>query len=103
MTLMLAKTRLVAGRSKSMSDKVILAMVNALPPAGDDDGEKQTVGICNRLGEVYRQVEVFSSLQLLYLTARLNTLGYSLDGELRSRLSSRYVRIFVRRDQKKIR
>jgi len=53
-------------------------------------------GITNDDGEVYREVVLFNLLEMLHLTAKLNALGYHLDGARKQVRSSHFSAVFSR-------
>ncbi|MEJ8840168.1 hypothetical protein [Ramlibacter sp. AN1133] len=62
-------------RPRHEDDDRLLEIIASLPPA--EGGARHSVaGICNRNGQVYRRVELFSALELFMFIARLNALGF---------------------------
>jgi hypothetical protein len=71
----MSRSSLLARRPRHEDDEKLLAIIASLPPA--PDGARHSVaGICNRNGQVYRRVELFSVLELFMFIARLNALGF---------------------------
>jgi hypothetical protein len=71
----LPRSSLVPRRPRHEEDERLLEIIAGLPPA--PPGARHSVaGICNRNGQVYRRVELFSALELFMLIARLNALGF---------------------------
>lgn len=95
------RTKLISGRALSPLDPQICEAVNSLPPpAPSRYVDRQRAGILNEQGDVYREVDAFTLLDLLHLTARLNALGYRVAPEQRERQSRRYSVIFAPRQIK---
>ena len=95
-----ARPRLIQGRAPNPDDERVWGAVESLPaPAVRYAHERQRAGIVNEEGCVYREVDVFSLLELMHLTARMNTLGYRLAPELREFLSRRYSVVYARRQR----
>lgn len=69
------RSNLLARRPRHEDDDKLLAIIASLP-AADAGGRHAVAGICNRNGQVYRRVELFSPLELLLFIARLNALGF---------------------------
>lgn len=87
---------MLSGRAIGSLDERISDAVDSLPAAGlSRSGDRQRAGILNARAEVYREVDVFTLLDLLHLTARMNVLGYRLAQELRERYSRRYSIIYA--------
>jgi hypothetical protein len=69
------RTSLLPRRPRHEEDERLLEIIASLPPA--PDGSRHSVaGICNRNGQVYRRVELFSALELFLFIARLNAMGF---------------------------
>jgi hypothetical protein len=69
------RSSLLPRRPRHEDDDRLLEIIASLPaaPAGT---RHSVAGICNRNGQVYRRVELFSALELFMLIARLNALGF---------------------------
>jgi hypothetical protein len=67
------ETLLVPGPAPGDADDQVRTVVLGLP---DGAGPLRRVGICNASGEVYREVALHGPVQLLYLWAGLNALGF---------------------------
>ena len=61
------------GTALAAEDAQIRALVTGLP---DGTGAVRRIGICNGIGEIYREVTLYGPVQLLYLWAGLNALGF---------------------------
>jgi hypothetical protein len=69
------RSSLLPRRPRHDDDEKLLAIIASLPRA--PGGTRHSVaGICNRNGQVYRRVELFSALELFMFIARLNALGF---------------------------
>jgi hypothetical protein len=69
------RSRLLPRRPRHEDDERLLAIISSLPAA--PEGARHSVaGICNRNGQVYRRVELFSALELFLFIARLNAMGF---------------------------
>jgi len=87
------RSRLLAGHAPDRNDDRIRYALQVMP-APNRFLSLGKVGIANGQGVVYREILTFGALDLLHLTAKLNSLGYCIDqprGDLRAR---RYVRVF---------
>jgi hypothetical protein len=70
-----ARTTLLPRRARHEEDDRLVETIASLPPTRG--GSRHAIaGICNHEGRVYRRVELFSTLELFVLIARLNTLGF---------------------------
>ena len=67
------ETLLLPGTALAAEDAQIRALVTALP---DSTGPLRRIGICNGIGEIYREVTLYGPVQPLYLWAGLNALGF---------------------------
>jgi hypothetical protein len=67
------ETALVAGTTPDDDDDRVRGTVLALP---DGAGPLHRVGICNAAGTIYREVALHGPVQLLYLWAGMNALGF---------------------------
>jgi hypothetical protein len=91
------ETELLETPKAAADDARIHHLVTALP---DGAGPLRRVGICNAAGEVYREVTLRGPVQLLYLWAGLNALGFHQVGcEVTG--FSRYQVVFGRVDPEK--
>ena len=71
----LHRSSLLPRRPRHEDDEKLLAIIASLPPA--PGGSRHSIaGICNRNGQVYRRVELFSVLELFMFIARHNALGF---------------------------
>ena len=86
------ETALLAGATPGPEDEEVRAAILGLP---DGAGPPSRIGICNAQGKIYREVGVHGPLQLLYLWAGLNALGYG-QRTLQERGISRYCLVFGR-------
>jgi hypothetical protein len=71
----LPRTSLLARRVRHEEDERLMEIIAGLPRAAGGTRHAMA-GICNRDGQVYRRVELFSALELLMLSARLNAIGF---------------------------
>jgi len=77
------RSSLLARRPLHEDDGKLLEVIASLPPA--PHGARHSIaGICNRNGQVYRRVELFSALELFLLIARLNALGFVQESGMRA-------------------
>jgi hypothetical protein len=86
-------TKLMPGRQRHRDDARIVATLELLPP-GPRAEFPVRAGVANDKGVVYRDITVSSTLELLHLVARMNTLGFSVNSELRQTRSARYECVF---------
>jgi hypothetical protein len=68
-----AETLLVPGATPGEVDAQVRAVILGLP---DGAGPLRRVAICNAAGIMYREVALHGPVQLLYLWAGLNALGF---------------------------
>lgn len=70
-------SRVVRGRSVRRDDASLLQVISQIPLGG---GCAQTVliGILNEHGDLYREVRLHTTLEVLHLAARLNVVGLRL-------------------------
>ncbi|GAB3773518.1 hypothetical protein GCM10028796_46040 [Ramlibacter monticola] len=67
------ETLLIPGLLPATDDVQVHTLVMRLP---DGSGPLRRIGICNSTGAVYREVTLHGPVQLLYLWAGLNALGF---------------------------
>lgn len=67
------ETLVLPGIAMAPEDAEVRALVTGLP---DGTGPLRRVGICNGNSEIYREVTLYGPVQLLYLWAGLNALGF---------------------------
>ncbi|HET8746923.1 MAG TPA: hypothetical protein VFM98_15055 [Ramlibacter sp.] len=77
------RSSLLARRPLHEDDEKLLQVIASLPTA-PSGGRHAIAGICNRNGQVYRRVELFSALELFVLIARLNALGFVQESGMRA-------------------
>jgi hypothetical protein len=73
------RSSLLPRRPLHEDDQKLLAIIASLPSApalASGEARHSVAGICNRNGQVYRRVELFSALELFMFIARLNSLGF---------------------------
>ncbi|GAB3645232.1 hypothetical protein GCM10028813_02450 [Ramlibacter alkalitolerans] len=68
-----AETFLLPGATPGDDDAQVRSVILAVP---DGAGQLRRVGICNSAGIMYREVALHGPVQLLYLCAGLNALGF---------------------------
>ena len=95
--LTLPTTKVLAGRRRHREDGRVVEALAGLPAAEHASHGCMRAGIANEDGQVYRVVLVFSTFQLLHLTARLNAMGFSVSPELIQSRRSQYERIFAKK------
>ena len=77
------RSSLVPRRPRHEDDDKLLEIIASLPRA--TAGARHSIaGICNRNGQVYRRVELYSALELFMLIARLNALGFGQESGARA-------------------
>jgi hypothetical protein len=81
-------------------DQRICALVESLPTPTVIRSAVRA-GITNEQGDVYREVLVYNPLEMLHLTAKLNSLGFKSDRALREVRASHYAIVFSRRGRKR--
>jgi hypothetical protein len=67
------ETLLLPGARAGDADEGVRTVVLGLP---DGAGPLRRIGICNAAGSIYREVTLHGPVQLLYLWAGLNALGF---------------------------
>ena len=67
------ETQLIAGTQPAADDAQLRVLVSGLPHG---NGPQRRIGICNAAGGIYREVTLHGPVQLLYLWAGLNALGF---------------------------
>jgi hypothetical protein len=70
------RSSLLPRRPLHEDDQKLQAIIASLPPPAPGGARHSVAGICNRNGQVYRRVELFSALELFMFIARLNALGF---------------------------
>jgi hypothetical protein len=91
------ETVLVPGTTPGEHDDEVRSMVLGLP---DGVGSLSRVGICNGAGAIYREVALRGPVQLLYLWAGLNAIGFR-QCSAQERAFSKYSLLFDRAGQEK--
>lgn len=96
-----ARSRLLPGREVALGDEKIVRLLAADTSLPEGDlARQERLGILNAHGQVYREIDVYSAIEVLQLTAKLNSMGYSINaGALESK--RRYARIFWRKPSAK--
>lgn len=89
------RTRLLRGRVPAAFDAEVVAIVRSLPFAARR--VLCCVGVLNEAGQLYRRVDLFSPLELLEFTARMNAAGFGKLATLRGGVSKAYEAVFARR------
>jgi hypothetical protein len=90
------RTRLLANRRPALDDDKVVVLLQSLPRLLDLGDRYVRAGIANEHGEVYREVILLNLLEMMELTAKLNTLRYKLDRTFRDAGGSRYAMVFSR-------
>jgi hypothetical protein len=93
-----AETQLLPGVEPGGGDPEVLAVIRRLP---DGSGALERVGVCNRSGTIYREVLVHGQVQLTYLWAGLNALGFAQQRAVDAGGFSKYRVLFARNEMEK--
>jgi hypothetical protein len=92
------ETQLLPGVEPAAGDNEVLQVIRRLP---DGSGPLERVGICNPSGTIYREVLLRGQVQLMYLWAGLNGLGFSQLQAADTGGYSKYRVLFGRSDREK--
>lgn len=87
------ETQLLPGADPAADDSQVLAAIRRLP---DGSGRLERVGVCNKNGTIYREVLLHGPVQLMYLWASLNALGFTQQRPAESGGFSKYRVLFAR-------
>ncbi|MEJ8839338.1 hypothetical protein [Ramlibacter sp. AN1133] len=90
-----SRTRMIVRRAPALYDGAVRSVIVGLPRA-ESGHTFCSVGIANEQGHVYREVWLFSALELLEFTARMNAAGFALHRGTRGAASSTYRTVFWR-------
>lgn len=90
-----ARSRLLPGREIGPDDEKIASLLAAHTPLPEGDlARHERLGILNAHEQVYREIDVYSAIEVLQLTAKLNSIGYSINSRGLESKRARYARIF---------
>lgn len=92
------ETQLLPGVEPVADDPEVLEVIRRLP---DGSGALERVGICTGQGSVYREVLVHGQVQLTYLWAGLNALGFAQQRPVDAGGFSKYRLLFARKGSEK--
>jgi hypothetical protein len=87
------ETQLLPGAEPASEDGEVLAVIRRLP---DGSGRLERVGVCNVSGTIYREVLLHGPVQLMYLWAGLNSLGFTQQRPADTGGFSKYRVLFAR-------
>lgn len=86
------RTQLIGRDFPARYDMEVLSVIHSLAPAYAREG-RWLVGIADPTGRLYRQVQLFSAIELLHFTARMNAAGFAQRRGLRR---TSYDSVFVK-------
>jgi hypothetical protein len=70
------RTQLIGKNFPASCDREALAVIHSLPAPDAGEG-LWVVGVADPAGRVYRRVQLFSAIELLHFTARMNAAGFA--------------------------